>query len=227
MLATVLSEIQLHGHSKSWSVADIQQQSKQFICYFNTIIAPGAAAAETVSEEATPESIMQASAQNWIPQLDESEGAENTELPYVLTNPVFQQFATLLTVFDFLQRPSPAPELPHVIQSRVFGYPESVVNKAMLKYFDGQVDSIASIAAAHFGISVPLQSATDDYSDFWAQVDLGLRRTKITFPPDSEWMRQSPAWPERDRDAAGQSLPIPVADNACSGGTPRGGTAVL
>jgi hypothetical protein len=73
MLATVLSEIQLHGHSRSWSIADIQQQSKQFICYFNTIIAPGAAAAETVSEDATPESIMQASAQNWIPQFDEFE----------------------------------------------------------------------------------------------------------------------------------------------------------
>ena len=115
-------------------------------------------------------------------------GAENTELPYVLTNPVFQQFATLLTVFDYLKRPSPAPELPHVIQLRVFSYPESMANKAMLKYFDGQVDSIASIAAAHFGIPVPLRSATDDYSDFWAQVDLGLRRTKrlsARFPVDA------------------------------------------
>ena len=90
MLATVLSEIQLHGHSKSWSVADIQQQSKQFLCSFNTIIAPGESTAETVSEDATPESIMQASAHNWIPLFDASEGAENAGLPYVLTNPVFQ-----------------------------------------------------------------------------------------------------------------------------------------
>jgi hypothetical protein len=60
MLATVLSEIQLHGHSKYWSVADIQQQSSQFICAFNTIIAPGEAATKTVSVDATPESIMQA-----------------------------------------------------------------------------------------------------------------------------------------------------------------------
>jgi hypothetical protein len=41
-------------------VAHIQQQSSQFICAFNTIIAPGEAATKTVSVDATPESIMQA-----------------------------------------------------------------------------------------------------------------------------------------------------------------------
>jgi hypothetical protein len=94
------------------------------------------------------------------------------------------------------------------MQSRVFGYPESTANKAILKYFDDQVDSIASIAAAHFGIPLPPRSATNDYSDFWAQVDLGLRRTKIIFPPDSQWMKQSPAWTEHDIDGSDVRLHI-------------------
>ena len=40
MLATVLSQIQLYGQSKSWAIADIEQQLRQFIHAFNTIIAP-------------------------------------------------------------------------------------------------------------------------------------------------------------------------------------------
>jgi hypothetical protein len=141
-----------------------------------------------------------------MPQFDDTEGAETTELPYVLTNPVFQQFATLLTVFDYLQRPSPAPKVPYVMRSQVFGYPMSSANKAILKYFDDQVDSIGSIAAAHFGIPLPPLYAKDDYSDFWTKVDLGLRQTKITFPPDSQWIRQSPAWVEQEMDGSDVKL---------------------
>jgi hypothetical protein len=88
-------------------MADIQQQSRKFIRAFNTIIAPGDSVTERVSVDATPDSIVHARTHDWIPQFDDTEEAATTELPYVLTNPVFQQFATLLTVFDYLQRPSP------------------------------------------------------------------------------------------------------------------------
>ena len=211
MLATVLSEIQLHGHTKSWSIDDIQQQSVQFLRSFNTIIAPGDSTAATVSEDATPESIMLASTHNWIPLFDSSEEAENAGLPYVLTNPVFQQFTTLMTVFDFLTRPGPAPKLLRDIPSRVFAYPFTMANMAMMQYFDEEIDSIAAIAAAHFGITVPPRSDTEDYNDFWVRVDVGLRQMTVTFPLDSQWMRQSPAWPGQ-RDTAEQSRPVPDTD---------------
>jgi len=211
MLATVLSEIQLHGHTKSWAVDDIQQQLVQFLRSFNTIIAPGDSNAVTVSEDATPESIMMDSTHNWIPRFDSSEAAENAGLPYVLTNPVFQQFATLLTVFDFLTLPGPAPKLLRDIPSRVFAYPFTMANMAMMQYFDEEIDSIAAIAAAHFGITVPPRSDTEDYNDFWVRVDVGLRQLTITFPLDSQWMRQSPAWPGQ-RDTAEQSRPVPDTD---------------
>ena len=208
MLATVLSEIQLHGTTKSWSINDIQQQSIRFLRSFNMIIAPGESTATTVSEDATPDSIMLASAHNWIPRFDSSENAENAGLPYALTNSVFQQFTTLMTVFDYLTRPDPAPKLPRDIPSGVFAYPFSMSNIAMLQYFDEEVDSIAAIAAAHFGIPVPLRSDTEDYKDFWAQIDLGLRRKTIAFPPDTQWMRQSPAWPGQS-DTAEKSRSVP------------------
>jgi hypothetical protein len=73
------------------------------------------------------------------------------------------------------------------------------------------LDVLAVLAAAHFGISVPLRSATDDYNDFWAQIDLGLRRMTIAFPLDSQWMRQSPAWPGQ-KDTAEQSRLVPDTD---------------
>jgi hypothetical protein len=58
MLATVLSEIQLYDPSKSWAIPDIQQQFRQFIRAFNTIIAPDNNGQERVSVDATPDSIM-------------------------------------------------------------------------------------------------------------------------------------------------------------------------
>ena len=102
----------------------------------------------------------------------------------------------LLTVFDYLQRPSPPPKVPYVTRSQVFGYPVSSTDTAVLKCFDTQVASIGSIVAAHFDIPLPPLSAEEDYSDFWTQTDLVLRRTKIVYPPDWQWILQSPAWAE-------------------------------
>ena len=85
MLATVLSEIQLYGQSKSWAIPDIQQHFRQFIRAFNTIIAPDNNGQARVSVDATPDSIIQSQTHEWIPQFVDTD----EELPHVLTNNFF------------------------------------------------------------------------------------------------------------------------------------------
>ena len=83
MLATALSELQAHGNASQWPLPEVWQHGVNFITAFNTIIFP--AGGQRVPSDATPESIMQATTQNWIPLYVDAA----VELPPVLANTVF------------------------------------------------------------------------------------------------------------------------------------------
>jgi hypothetical protein len=95
MLARAILHLASFGQSESWTPVQVQQHIGAFITEFNRIIAP-TQGTPVVPLDATPDALALNKIKDWLPIW--IDGA--TELPDILHNAIFKQFALLLTMFD-------------------------------------------------------------------------------------------------------------------------------